>query len=169
MKNLKLQQLDKQQGAVLVMALVMLTVLTLIGVSSMSSSTLELKVAGNTQQHDIAFQAAQSIIDVAASEDPANTNNYQVFKTDPAQAGFKQIINYASSDGEASAQAETFWVGCKKNIGNSLEEGKAPESLTSWKEEGDKRAMTRPICPYPQMAHYTGKGDTNEARNFECR
>jgi type IV pilus assembly protein PilX len=127
-KNLKLQQLDKQQGAVLVMALVMLTVLTLIGVSSMSSSTLELKVAGNTQQHDIAFQAAQSIIDIAASEDPANTNNYQVFKTDSAQPGFKQMINYASSDGEATAQAETFWVGCKKNIGNSLEEGKAPAS-----------------------------------------
>ncbi|MGD2160098.1 MAG: pilus assembly PilX N-terminal domain-containing protein, partial [Gammaproteobacteria bacterium] len=102
MKNLKLQQLDKQQGAVLVMALVMLTVLTLIGVSSMSSSTLELKVAGNTQQHDIAFQAAQSIIDIAASEDPANTNNYQVFKTDSAQPGFKQMINYASSDGEAT-------------------------------------------------------------------
>ena len=70
---------NRQQGAVLVMALVMLTVLTLIGVSSMSSSTLELKVAGNTQQHDIAFQAAQSIIDIAASEDPLNTNDYQVF------------------------------------------------------------------------------------------
>ena len=67
--------MKNQQGAVLVMALVMLTVLTLIGVSSMSSSTLELKVAGNTQQHDIAFQAAQTVIDIAASEDPMNTNN----------------------------------------------------------------------------------------------
>ena len=110
------------------MALVMLTVLTLIGVSSMSSSTLELRVAGNTQQHDIAFQAAQSIIDIAASDDPLNTNNYQVFKTDSADPSFEQIINYASADGEATAQAATFWVGCKKNIGSSLEEGKAPAS-----------------------------------------
>ena len=80
----KKQYIKKQQGAVLVMALVMLTVLTLIGVSSMSSSTLELKVAGNTQQHDVAFQAAQSVIDIAASKDPLNTNNYQVFITDSA-------------------------------------------------------------------------------------
>jgi len=120
--------MNRQHGAVLVMALVMLTVLTLIGVSSMSSSTLELKVAGNTQQHDIAFQAAQTIIDITASDDPANTNNYQVFITDSAAPGFEQIINYASADGKATAQSATFWVGCKKNIGSSLEEGKAPAS-----------------------------------------
>ena len=128
MNDFKIHYLDKQQGAVLIMALVMLTVLTLIGVTSVSTSTLELKVAGNTQQHDIAFQAAQSIIDVTASEDPLNTNNYQVFITDSADPNFEQLVNYASVDGEATAQAATFWVGCKKNIGSSLEEGKAPAS-----------------------------------------
>ncbi len=128
MKYLKTDYLNKQQGAVLVMSLVMLTVLTLIGVSSMSSSTLELKVAGNTQQHDIAFQAAQTVIDIAASEDPLNTNNYQVFITDSADPGFEQTINYASVDGEATGQAATFWVGCKENMGSSLEEGKGLQS-----------------------------------------
>jgi len=127
-KYCKTHNLNKQQGAVLVMALVMLTVLTLIGVSSMSSSTLELKVAGNTQQHDTAFQAAQSVIDIASSEDPLNTNDYQVFITDSADPAFEQIINYASADGKATAQAATYWTGCKKNVGNSLEEGKAPFS-----------------------------------------
>jgi type IV pilus assembly protein PilX len=127
-KTFKTHYPNKQQGAVLVMALVMLTVLTLIGVSSMSSSTLELKVAANTQQHDVAFQAAQSVIDITASDDPLNTNNYQVFITDPANPAYEQIINYASVDGEATAQAATFWVGCKKNMGSSLEEGKAPAS-----------------------------------------
>ncbi len=58
--------------------------------------------------------------------DRLNTNNYQVFKTDPGDAAFEQIINYASSDGEATAQALTTWVGFKKNIGFSLEDGKAP-------------------------------------------
>jgi len=28
--------------------------------------------------------------------------------------------------------------------------------------------MTRPLCPYPQVARYKGQGDTNEAENFEC-
>ena len=110
------------------MALVMLTVLTLIGVSSMSSSSLEMRIAGNTQQHDTAFQAAQSVIDLASSEDPLNTNNYQVFITDSANPAFEQIINYASADGKATAQSATYWTGCKKNVGNSLEEGKAPAS-----------------------------------------
>ncbi|MCK5263286.1 MAG: pilus assembly protein PilX, partial [Gammaproteobacteria bacterium] len=50
----KLSAPGRQAGVVLVMALVMLMVLTLIGVSSMSSSTLEMKVATNMQQHNTA-------------------------------------------------------------------------------------------------------------------
>jgi feruloyl esterase len=30
-------------------------------------------------------------------------------------------------------------------------------------------AMTRPLCPYPQEAHYKGTGDTNSAANFACQ
>jgi hypothetical protein len=29
--------------------------------------------------------------------------------------------------------------------------------------------MTRPLCPWPQVAVYKGSGSTNEAANFECR
>jgi feruloyl esterase len=28
--------------------------------------------------------------------------------------------------------------------------------------------MTRPLCPYPQMAKYKGEGNTNDAGNFVC-
>lgn len=118
---------SRQQGAVLVVSLVMLTVITLVGVASMSRSTLELKVASNSQQHDIAFQAAQSVIEVAASESPQNTNNYQVFIVDPNKAGFEQVIDYVGADG-STASSVTTWSGCKTNIGSSLEEGKAPAS-----------------------------------------
>ena len=30
-------------------------------------------------------------------------------------------------------------------------------------------AMTRPLCPYPQDAHYNGSGDTNSAASFSCQ
>ena len=30
------------------------------------------------------------------------------------------------------------------------------------------RTMTRPICRYPEIAHYKGTGDTNDAASFEC-
>jgi feruloyl esterase len=29
--------------------------------------------------------------------------------------------------------------------------------------------MTRPLCPYPQTAHYKGSGSINDAASFECR
>jgi len=124
---MKKRSINTQRGAVLIMALVMLTVLTLIGVSSMSSSTIEMKVASNNQQHDIAFHAAQGIIDIAASPDsPLNTNDYQVFETDSGQTGFEQNLAYTGSSGKSSASAITTWVGCKAQIGSSLEQGKAP-------------------------------------------
>ncbi len=29
--------------------------------------------------------------------------------------------------------------------------------------------MTRPLCPYPTVAKYTGIGSTNDAGNFVCK
>jgi feruloyl esterase len=29
--------------------------------------------------------------------------------------------------------------------------------------------MTRPLCPYPQVAQYKGVGSTNDAANFVCK
>jgi hypothetical protein len=29
--------------------------------------------------------------------------------------------------------------------------------------------MTRPLCPYPQIAPYKGVGSTNDAANFVCK
>jgi type IV pilus assembly protein PilX len=49
-----------QQGAALVMALVILLILTILGVTAMSTSSLEQKMAGNIQDLTRAFQAAES-------------------------------------------------------------------------------------------------------------
>jgi len=29
--------------------------------------------------------------------------------------------------------------------------------------------MTRPLCPWPQVAVYKGSGSTDDAASFECR
>jgi len=29
--------------------------------------------------------------------------------------------------------------------------------------------ITRPLCPYPQVATYKGTGSTNDAANFVCK
>ena len=54
-----------QHGAVLVTALVFLVILTLLGITSMSTNTLEERMAGNSQDINRAFQAAESGLSAA--------------------------------------------------------------------------------------------------------
>jgi len=49
-----------QQGAVLIIALIMLLILTLLGVAVMESSVVEERMAGNSMDRNIAFQAAEA-------------------------------------------------------------------------------------------------------------
>ncbi len=51
-----------QRGAALVVSLLILLVLTLIGVSGMQSTVLEERMASNTRERNIAFQAAESAL-----------------------------------------------------------------------------------------------------------
>jgi type IV pilus assembly protein PilX len=51
-----------QQGAVLITSLIVLLLLTIIGVSSMRSSVMEEKMAQNTRNHLVAFEAAESAL-----------------------------------------------------------------------------------------------------------
>jgi type IV pilus assembly protein PilX len=52
----------RQEGAILVIALLFLVLLTIIGISSISSVTLEEKMAGNLREQAIAFNAAESAL-----------------------------------------------------------------------------------------------------------
>jgi hypothetical protein len=54
-----------------------------------------------------------------------------------------------------------------------VERGIAPDRIIAAKYETDgvpKSGIvrTRPICPYPQVAHYSGSGSSDEAANFIC-
>jgi feruloyl esterase len=49
-----------------------------------------------------------------------------------------------------------------------VEKGTAPTSITARREDQGKVVMTRTLCPHPQIARYKGRGDTNDARSFEC-
>lgn len=52
----------QQQGAVLVVSLLILMVLTLIGISSMNGSIMEEKMASNAQSATTTFQQAESAV-----------------------------------------------------------------------------------------------------------
>jgi feruloyl esterase len=45
----------------------------------------------------------------------------------------------------------------------------APPRIDASLVTGNRVAMTRPLCPYPQVAVYNGAGSTNDAGNFSCK
>jgi hypothetical protein len=58
-----------------------------------------------------------------------------------------------------------------------VEDGKAPEAIIATKyaelpnhhDNPHKIMMTRPLCPYPQQAHYKGTGSIKGAASFVCQ
>lgn len=48
-----------------------------------------------------------------------------------------------------------------------VEQNKAPDQITVTGAAFPERS--RPLCPYPAYAHYTGRGDPEKAANYECR
>jgi hypothetical protein len=53
-----------------------------------------------------------------------------------------------------------------------VEQGVAPTRIIATKFNGDDpakgEAMTRPLCPFPQVARYSGSGDVADAKSFAC-
>jgi len=66
--------LKGHSGVVLIAALLMLLILTLIGVSSISTSTFEAKISGNERIGTDAFYVSEAGIQVAINQLPDNTN-----------------------------------------------------------------------------------------------
>ncbi len=58
----------KHAGAVLIVSLIMLLLLTLIGTTSMQSTSLEEKMVGNMRDQNIAFQRAEAALRAGEAE-----------------------------------------------------------------------------------------------------
>ena len=49
-----------------------------------------------------------------------------------------------------------------------VEHGTAPDKIIAAHRTKDVEDMTRPLCPYPEVAKWKGSGSTNDAANFVC-
>src|SRR5687767_11629524 len=49
-----------------------------------------------------------------------------------------------------------------------VEKGVAPTRIVASRSANGVGDRTRPLCAYPQVARYSGKGSTDEAANFSC-
>ena len=48
------------------------------------------------------------------------------------------------------------------------DQGQAPQAVVAELREDNNVVRSRPLCPYPQVAHYNGTGSINEVGNFTC-
>ena len=57
-----------------------------------------------------------------------------------------------------------------------VEKGRSPERIVATQYEGvtlfpgpgSKVVRTRPLCPWPKVAQYTGAGSTDDEASFRC-
>lgn len=104
----------RQTGAVLVVALIMLLALTLIGVSGLSSTTMEERMAGNMRDINTAFQAAEAALRegenfLTAAALPEFNNTNGLYKPAPAYTPERWLsTSWAASSSTSRAYSGTI-------------------------------------------------------------
>jgi len=89
----ELSQIRQQRGAALIVGLMMLVALTLIGVTTMGMSSMELRMASNAQNKSNAFQAAEAGLEVGlGSTDAENITSAQAL-TSPTLVNATATVN----------------------------------------------------------------------------
>ena len=68
MKQIQITSRNKQQGAALVVGLMLLVVITVLAISGMNTATTELALVRNVQAYEDAFQAAETGLATALSQ-----------------------------------------------------------------------------------------------------
>ena len=102
---------------------------------------------------------------------PHNTINYynDVLSAVGKVQGADQIRLFMApgvhhcAGGEGAWQADYLSV-----IDEWVERGNAPERLIAGRPLEGGGIRSRPLCPYPQVATYTGAGSSDDARSFVC-
>lgn len=107
----------RQQGVALIMAMVFLMILTIIGVTVMSTTSLQEKMAGNVQDKHAAFQSAESALRAAEAviegwpakptDFVANTNGHYLPQAGGTMPWWESVA-WDPLAGEALAIAETI-------------------------------------------------------------
>jgi feruloyl esterase len=59
-------------------------------------------------------------------------------------------------------------VGLLEAVVDWVENGVAPDTILATRSLGGGAVRTRPLCPYPKTAKWTGAGSTDDAASFVC-
>jgi len=101
---------SRQRGMALVMSLVILMILTVLGITAMSTATLEEKMSGNTQESTRALEAAESGVNTALNTAGSLDPTYDCAKPAPLNALNVTALNstaFSYGLGQSGAAAVT--------------------------------------------------------------
>lgn len=106
-----------ERGAVLIIALVFLLVLTLLGITATSTSTMQERMAGNLRDNNLAFQSAESalrdgegLLQQATLPVFNDTDGLLQMQTGSAEASFWNTYDWGGNSRAAPAVAGTSAV-----------------------------------------------------------
>jgi type IV pilus assembly protein PilX len=85
-----------QHGAVLIISLVLLAIMTLLGVTAMNMNTMEERMAANSQEVNRAFQAAETGLNAALSDNNAFTTAAPVTDEEVTIGDYAATATYSS-------------------------------------------------------------------------
>lgn len=104
---------QRQRGFTLIIAMVFLVLLMLLGTTVANNNSMQIRLAGNTRQRDLAFQAAEHALrsaGVALGDTSSEESAYiqDVISKDPAVATVAKP-NHVLLNGAAHANDAAYW------------------------------------------------------------
>lgn len=95
---------SKQQGAVLLVALIMLLLLTILGAAAMRDTNLQERMAGNMRDHNLAFQAAEAALRFAEQEVKTDYANLIDDSQYPIDDESPEVVTFTGFTGEVDSK-----------------------------------------------------------------
>ena len=128
---------NKQKGIALIISMIMLLMMTLLGVSAMKTSMMEQKMAGNTRDVTIAFQAAETGL-----RDAEVWLENQTTEPEATSTGANRVWIFNAPDPDAAnavnwwqERNQTWWLSSAQAYGTAIANvNTVPHSVIEYKQ-----------------------------------
>jgi type IV pilus assembly protein PilX len=158
----------REKGATLIVSLVILAVITVLGVASMRSSNLELKMAASARDRAVAMQAAEAALQevekiLAADKDAAGNLNFPVQSFMP-NCSQPRCFTPSCPDGLCfSGDFEAARTRDDCSLANVAAPGNPRQVRQHWREEGNWQADQAAAGQPPGFVQVLVNDDTDPA------
>ncbi len=131
---------NSQSGAVLIISMIMLLIITSIGLSSVGSTNLEVQMAANAQFKNVIFQESEHAIEDTVTDMAILGSAYSASLTsDDPDWPSEAVTTASSSNGNLSSESEVQFAGFsvpKGESAGSIRIGASGYSLYNFKIRG---------------------------------